>query len=50
MIKKQTEANRDLKLHERIRTKENMIEEEDINLGRFCELAAADKMNVNSLS
>ena len=37
LIGKEAETNKDLKQYERIQNRENMIEEEDINLSRLFE-------------
>ena len=47
MIRKQNESNREIKRNER-QKRENM--EEDIDLGRFFELATSDKIYVNNLN
>ena len=49
MTRKQNESNREIKRNERRQKRENLVEE-DIDLGRFCELATTDKIDVNSLN
>ena len=41
-------SNREIKRNERRQRRENMVE--DIDIGRFCELATTDKIYVNSLN
>ena len=48
MIRKQNESNRKLKRNERRQKRENIAE--DIDLGRFFELATSSKIYVNSLN
>ena len=48
-IKNQTESNKEIKQNERRQEKENIIDE-DIDVGRFCELATSDKTYVNGLN
>ena len=46
LIRKQNELNKELKQHERRQKRENVVEE-DIDLGRFFELATTNKIYVN---
>ena len=48
MIRRQNESNREKKQNERRQKRENMVE--DINIGRFFELATADRQYVNGLN
>ena len=48
LIRKQNESNREIKRNERRQKRENMVE--DIDLGRFFELATSDKIYVNNLN
>ena len=48
LIREQNESNKELKQNERRQKRENMVE--DVNLGRFFELATSDKIYVNNLS
>ena len=49
MIRKQNESNREKKQNERRQNRENLAEE-DIDLGRFFELATSNKIYVNNLN
>ena len=49
MIKEQNELNRERKQNERRQKRENLVEE-DIDLGRFFELATSNKIYVNNLN
>ena len=49
LIRRQNESNREKKRIERRRKRENVVEE-DIDLGRFFELASSDKIYVNNLN
>ena len=49
LIRKQTEANKEIKQNERKQKKENLIDE-DIDIGRFFELATSNKVYVNKLN
>ena len=49
MIRKQNESNREIKQNERRQKKENLVEE-DIDIGRFFELATTNKTYVNGLN
>ena len=48
MIRRQNESNREKKQNERRQKRENMVE--DINIGRFFELATTDRQYVNALN
>ena len=48
LIRKQNESNREMKQDERIQRRKNMIE--DIDVGRFFELATTDRKYVNGLN
>ena len=48
LIRKQNESNREIKRNERRQKRENIVE--DIDIGRFFELATTDKIYVNSLN
>ena len=48
MIRRQNESNREKKQNERRQKRENMVE--DINIGRFFELATTDRQYVNGLN
>ena len=48
MIRKQNESNKEIKQNERRQKRENMVE--DIELGRFFELATSNKIYVNNLN
>ena len=48
MIGRQNESNREKKQNERRQKRENMVE--DINIGRFFELATTDRKYVNALN
>ena len=48
MIRRKTESNREIKRNERRQKRENMIE--DIDIGRFFELATTDRKYVNGLN
>ena len=48
MIRRQNESNREKKQNERRQKRENVVE--DINIGRFFELATTDRQNVNALN
>ena len=48
MIKRQTESIKEIKQNEREQKREKMVE--DIDLGRFLELATSNKIYVNSLN
>ena len=48
MIRKQNESNEEIKQYERKQKRENMVE--DIDLGRFFELARSNKLYVDSLN
>ena len=45
LIRKQNESNREIKRNERRQKRENIVE--DIDIGRFFELATTDKLYVN---
>ena len=49
LIKKQNESNREIKQKERSQKRQNLIFE-DIDLGRFFELAASNKRYVNGVN
>ena len=49
LTREQNESNREIKQNERRQKRENMIEE-DIDLGRFFELATSNKIYVNNLN
>ena len=49
LIRKQKESNREMKQNERRQKRQNLINE-DIDSGRFFELATSNKMYVNSLN
>ena len=49
LIRRQNESNREKKQNERRQKRENMVEE-DIDLGRFFELASSNKIYVNNLN
>ena len=49
MIRKQTESNKEIKQNERRQKRENLVEE-DIDLGRFFELATSKQIYVNNLN
>ena len=46
--RKQNESNREIKRNERRQKRENIVE--DIDIGRFFELATSDKIHVNGLN
>ena len=48
LIRRQNESNREKKQNERRQKRENMVE--DINIGRFFELATTDRQYVNGLN
>ena len=48
MIRRQNESNRVIKRNERRQRRENMVE--DIDIGRFFELATSKKIDVNNLN
>ena len=48
MIRKQTESNREIKQREREQKRENIVE--DIDIGRFFELATTSRKYVNGLN
>ena len=48
LIRKQKESNREMKRNERRQKRENIAE--DIDLGRFFELATSNKIYVNNLN
>ena len=48
MIRRQNESNREKKQNERRQKRENIIE--DVDLGRFFELATINKIYVNNLN
>ena len=48
LIRKQNESNKEIKRNERRQRKENMVE--DIDIGRFFELATTDRQYVNGLN
>ena len=48
MIRRQNESNREIKRNERRQKRENMVD--DIDLGRFFELATSNKICVNNLN
>ena len=48
MIRKQNESNKEKKQNERIQKRENMLQ--DIDSGRFFEIAISNKIYVNSLN
>ena len=49
LIRKQNEANKEIKRNERRQEKENMVEE-DIDSGMFFDLATTDRKYVNGLN
>ena len=49
LIRRQNESNREIKRNERRQKRENVVDE-DIDLGRFFELATSDKIYVNNLN
>ena len=50
LTEKQNESNREKKQNERRQKRENLEKEEDIDLGRFFELATSNKIYVNNLN
>ena len=50
MIRIQNESNRAIKQNERRQRRANMVEDIDIDIGRFFELATSDKIYVNNLN
>ena len=48
MIRRQNESNREIKRNERRQKRENMVD--DIDLGRFFELATSNKIYVSKLN
>ena len=50
MIRKQNESNREIKRNERRQKRRENLVEEDIDLGRFFELATSNKIYVNNLN
>ena len=48
MIRRQNESNREIKRNERRQRRENVVE--DIDIGRFFELATSNKIDVNNLN
>ena len=48
LTREQNESNKEIKRNERRQRKENMVE--DINIGRFFELATTDRQYVNGLN
>ena len=50
LIRKQNDSNKDIKRNERRQKRENMVEEKDIDLGRFFELAKSNRKYVNGLN
>ena len=48
LIRKQTESNKELKQNERRQKRENMVE--DVDIGKFFELATSNKLFVNNLN
>ena len=48
MIRKQNESNKEIKQNERREKKENIVE--DVDLGRFFELATSNKIYVNNIN
>ena len=48
LIRKQNESNREIKRNERRQKRENIVE--DIDIGRFFELATTDRKYVNGLN
>ena len=50
MIRKQNESNREIKRNERRQKRRENLVEEDIDLGRFFELATSNKIDVNNLN
>ena len=49
LIRKQTEENKEIKQNERRQKRQNLIDE-DVDLGRFFELATSNKIYVNNLN
>ena len=49
LVRKQNESNRKIKQNERRQKRENLVEE-DIDLGRYFELATSNKVYVNNLN
>ena len=49
MIRKQIKSNKEIKQDKRRQKRENLVEE-DIDLGRFFELATSNKLYVNNLN
>ena len=49
LIRKQNESNREIKQNEKRQKRQNLIDE-DIDLGRFFELATTNKIYVNNLN
>ena len=49
LIRRQNESNREIKRNERRQKRENLVEQ-DIDLGRFFELATTDRKYVNGLN
>ena len=50
MIRKQNESNKETKRNERRQIRENMVEDIDIDIGKFFELATSDSKYVNNLN
>ena len=48
LIRKQTESNKEIKQNERRQKRENMVE--NVDIGRFFELATSNKIYVNNLN
>ena len=49
MIRKQTESNKEIKQNERKQKRQNLLDE-DVDLGRFFEVATSNKIYVNNLN
>ena len=49
LIRKQTEENKQIKQNERRQKRQNLIDE-DVDLGKFFELATSNKIYVNNLN
>ena len=49
LIRKQTEENKEIKQNERRQKRKNLVDE-DVNIGRFFELATSNKIYVNNLN
>ena len=50
LIRKQNESNKETKRNERKQIREDMVEDIDIDIGRFFELATSDNIYINNLN